>query len=120
MKARRVYATNGARIWLEVSIDGEPMGSTLAAEPGSSPGEPEPAPALQRLRIRVVAESPLERVDLIRSGRVAEIPLDGELDWTHERQIPRLLANEYHYVRVIQADGGAAWSSPIYAGSPGP
>ncbi len=120
MKARRVYATNGARIWLEVSIDGEPMGSTLTAEPENSPGEPEPALVLQRLRIRVVAESPLERVDLIRSGRVAEIPLDGELDWTHERQIPRLLANEYHYVRVIQTDGGTAWSSPIYAGSPGP
>ena len=120
MKARRVYATNGARIWLEVSVDGEPMGSTLAGSPESPPGTPELEPALQRLQIRVVAESPLERVDLIRSGRVAEIPLEGELDWTHERQIPRLLPGEYHYVRVIQADGGAAWSSPIYSDSPRP
>jgi len=105
MLARRVYATNGARIFLDVSLDGAPMGSAIARAAG-----PEAV-----LRIRVVAEAPLERVDFVTGGQVASEPLDGALEWSDERQIPRLAAGAYHYVRVVQRDGGAAWSSPIFA-----
>jgi hypothetical protein len=31
-----------------------------------------------------------------------------------ERSIPRLQPGEFHYIRVIQKDGGVAWSSPIF------
>jgi hypothetical protein len=112
LRARRVYATNGERIHLRVSIDGAPMGSLVPL-----PAEPvEGATAV--LVIDVVGTAPIERVDIIRSGR--QTTLDGMLqqELSIERNIPPLLAGEYHYVRVVQANGGVAWSSPIYAAAP--
>ena len=117
--ARRVYATNGARIWLEVELDGHPMGSSLAFEKNIVPEDSRDTtagqrPEAQRLHIYVVAESPLERIDIVRSGHISSIRLQGELEWTEERTIPPLGPGEYYYVRVIQQDGGVAWSSPFY------
>jgi hypothetical protein len=108
LRARHVYATNGPRIWLRVSIDGHPMGSTLenAAGAGSEPSQ---------LHFEIVAQAPIERVDIIRSGRIVSLPGEDRLEWSASRSIPPLAAGEYHYLRVVQRDGGAAWSSPIYA-----
>jgi hypothetical protein len=36
------------------------------------------------------------------------------LEVTLQRQVDDLTPGEYVYVRVVQEDGGAAWSSPIY------
>lgn len=108
LRARRTYATNGARSWLEVSIAGHPMGSILDA--ASSSGA-----KTQTLRIRVVGEGPISRIDIVRSGSVASVDAKGQLEWSIEREIPRLTAGEYHYVRVVEQRGGLAWSSPIYA-----
>jgi hypothetical protein len=104
---RRVYATNGARILLEVSLDGAPMGSAIAA---ARDGADEAT-----LRVRTVAEGPLERVDLVTRSGVEPVPLAGDLAWQSERPVAPLRAGDYLYVRVIQRDGGAAWSSPIFA-----
>jgi hypothetical protein len=109
LQARRVYATNGARILLELSLDGAPMGSAIPA------GETATPVADAMLRMRVVAEAPLERVDLVTRGGVDSLPLAGELEWRSERPVARLRAGEYLYARVVQRDGGAAWSSPIFA-----
>ena len=107
LRARRVYATNGPRIFLSVTIDGHPMGSILSAPAGASGGG-------QQLAIEVVATAPIDRVDLIRDGPMVTLPGEGRLEWSHQREIPRLAPGEFHYVRVIQEDGGAAWSSPIF------
>jgi len=108
LRARRVYATNGPRIFLSVDLDGMPMGTVFEA-----PGEA--AKGTQQLRVRVVAPEPITAVDLIRSGVSLRIPVEGETEWALEREIPALGPDEYHYVRVITADQGAAWSSPIFA-----
>lgn len=108
LRARRTYATNGPRVWLEVSIDGQPMGSTLAADPGGGT-------TTQTLRIRVIGDGPISRVELIRSGSVSTLDAEEQLDWSLEREIPRLAAGEFHYVRVSFQSGGLAWSSPIFA-----
>jgi len=107
LRARSTYATNGARIYLDVRLDGHPMGALIDAGETGAPN--------QRLEIEVVGTAPIARVDLIRSGRSAPIEVEGEREWRHSRSIPPLLAGEYHYVRVVQADQQAAWSSPIYA-----
>ncbi len=109
LRSRRVYATNGARIYLDVTIDGKPMGSTLPGIASAAEG------ATQRLRIRVVSESELKRVIIIRSGQRSRIKISGGTEWTEEREIRPLRPGEYHYIRVHQSDGGVAWSSPIYA-----
>ena len=106
-RARRTYATNGSRIMLDVEIDDAPMGTMLEVPE-------EGAPAEQRLRVEVHGTAPIERIDFIRSGKTASLDGEGRLDWEIERSIPRLQPGEYQYVRVVQKDQGAAWSSPIF------
>ena len=57
-RARRVYATTGARIYLDVETeDGVPMGGLLPVRSGSAP----------EFRIRVAGTAPIERVE-VRNG----------------------------------------------------
>ena len=106
LRARRVYATNGPRIVLRSDLDGLEMGSAVTPR--------------RRAQWRIAAHSvaPLERVDLIRSGIVVEsvVAKPGEeiLDIGFERTLRRLESGETLYVRVVQVDGGAAWSSPFF------
>lgn len=108
MRARHTYATNGARSFIEVSIDGVPMGGTL-------PPWEEGAPDMQTLSIRVIGESAIQEVEVVRSGATSKVELGTALQWSVEREIPRLRRGEYHYVRVVEASGAMAWSSPIFA-----
>jgi hypothetical protein len=81
------------------------MGSVLEAGPH----------APDRLRVFVAAPEPLERLDLIRSGAVAvTVPCDGQRTFSWQHQLEGLRPGEYVYVRAVQVDGGAAWSSPIF------
>ena len=84
------------------------MGSDIAGAVGDAAPD-------QRLRVAVVAPEPVEFVDLIRSGQSVRIPVGGHTEWSLERLIPALRPGEYHYVRVVTTDEGAAWSSPIFA-----
>jgi hypothetical protein len=106
LAARRVYATNGARILLELSLDGAAMGSVVAADPAR--GE-------SQLSVRIIAEAPLDYVELVRRGGVTRLPLSGELAWRDTRAVAALRAGDYLYARVVQRNGGSAWSSPIFA-----
>jgi len=107
LRKRQTFATNGIRPWLEVFIDGSRMGQTIV--------EPEHESS-QRIRISYEATAPLERIEIVRSGRVATvlIPEEDALSLTIEREIPSLSAGDFHYVRFVERGGGMAWSSPIY------
>lgn len=126
LAARRTFATNGIRPWLEVSLDGVEMGGETRSAPPSARGAGNGLEAEALLRIRYEATAPVVRVDLVRSGHVASIDAgtlasEGSLSLTLERRIPPLSAGEFHYVRILQRDGGVAWSSPIFArAAPGP
>jgi hypothetical protein len=96
LRAHRTYATNGPRIFLETALEGTEADSTSI------------------LRVSVAATAPVSRLDFIRTGLVASLPGDERLDLEIEREIPPLRAGEFLYVRVVQRDGGAAWSSPFY------
>ncbi len=100
---RRTYATTGDRILLDVQVNGEPAGSEVASD-GSV-----------ELRVVVHGTAPIERVDIIRGDRLVHtvLPdsLDASVDWTD----PAPLAGEtWYYVRVTQANGGFAWSTPTW------
>jgi len=107
LRARRVYATNGPRIILRTALDEYPMGSSIPKPAGGSyEGE---------LFVQIIAETPLERVDLIRSGEVVDsMPIEGALEISLTREIEDLVSGEYLYIRAVQQDTGTAWSSPIY------
>lgn len=107
IRARRVYATNGPRIVLRFTGNDLPMGSLL------------PAGRDIALSLRVVGTAPIDRVELVtREGIMATAHGDGGLlmhaAWTLDAPAPGELA----YVRVIQVDGGLAWSSPIFVDQP--
>lgn len=99
LRARRCYATSGAKILLDVTVNGAPMGSEIVAD-----GPP--------LAVHVIAhgEGPLARVEVIADGVVAARE---DVDaMTHEARFS--VQARYLYVRVTQQDGEMAWSSPVF------
>ncbi len=104
LRARRVYATNGPRIFLAAELAGRPMGALFAA--GELRGGAE-------LAVRAVAPAPLDAIDLLRAGGpIDTVPCDGRFGCAFTRTITD--AEGYLYLRVRQLDGGAAWSSPFF------
>jgi hypothetical protein len=104
IRARRVYATSGPRVFLRASLDGEPMGSVLAASDRE-----------RAFEVEAIAPRAIDRIDLIRSGKVVErVPCDALRECTFSRGLTGLRSGEYVYVRLIQQDGGLAWSSPFF------
>ena len=101
LRARRAYATNGARIFLQVMWNGRPMGATIGPGTGT-------------LTVRAVGTAAITGTDVIRSGGSMERVTGGGTDVSFQVDVPELQAGEYLYVRVVQDDGGAAWSSPFF------
>jgi hypothetical protein len=107
LRARLVYATNGPRILLRTALGPHRMGSIVPVGAGGSLSE--------ELFVRVVAQAPLDRVELVRSGEIVDgVLTEGRLDVTLQRPVEDLRPGEYVYVRAIQENDGMAWSSPIY------
>ncbi len=103
LRARRVYATNGPRIVLRFTAAGQPMGSEL---PAGTPAE---------IEVRVVGTAPIDHVELVgRAGTIGSRIGDGgrALHATFTLDAPA--AGDFAYVRVVQTDGGLAWSSPVW------
>lgn len=97
LRTRRCYATSGAKILLDVRVNGQPMGSELTAD------------ALE-VEVHAVGEGPIARVDLVtEAGVAATFPGDGD-----ELRARGTVRGRFVYVRVVQTDGEMAWSSPVF------
>jgi len=110
LRARRVYATSGARIVLRCSFDEHRMGSTIALD--DDRGE---------LVLLVHGTAPVDRVELVRSGHIVEGLTAGDdvlFDVSWRWALEGLQPGEYVYVRVIQQDGHMAWTSPFFFDEP--
>ncbi len=112
LRSRRAYATNGARLLLDVQLGGRSMGSTIVL------GE-EPAP--RELTVRAIGTGPLAGVEVIRGGQVVVAePLGEALELETTFRLEGLRRGEYVYVRVTQFDLEnpqrllLAWSSPFF------
>jgi hypothetical protein len=132
IRARRNYATSGARIVLDFTIDGEPMGSQIQAGDRIN------------LSVSVEGTAAIDRVEIVRDLvdtfaviRLEQVagtprgafyvydpgtPQGGRRSPTEDL---RRLEVEFedavkptgetaYYVRVTQVDGHQAWSSPIW------
>jgi hypothetical protein len=105
IRARRTYATSGARIGLEVHVDGAPMGSEL---PLDTRGD---------LVVEVDGTAPVARIVVVRDGADQVLDHGPPAPRASARAaLPRLDRPGYIYVRVEQVDGEAAWASPIWLG----
>jgi len=103
---RRCYATNGPRIVLRTALGAHRMGAAVSA---SDLGDK------AVLYVRALPQMPLAYVDVVRRDLVSRTEFDEET-WSFEATIElgSLRKGDYVYVRVVQVDGGAAWSSPIF------
>ncbi len=135
IRNRRNYATTGARIVLEFTAAGAPMGSLIHRH-GSVP-----------MTVLVEGTAAIDRIEIVRNlidtfaavrleqapdaadgvfliyepsdpqgGRRLEIPDTRIVTFTVEDKAPPPGETSY-YVRVTQADGHQAWSSPIWVDS---
>ncbi len=108
-RERRVYATNGPRILLRTAFGSFSMGMTAPVP------DPDADGPRDDLFVHVIAVTPLERIDIIRSGEpVRSIPAEGRLELAVQVELDDLHSGEFVYVRAVQEDDGAAWSSPIF------
>ena len=103
---RRCYGTTGARIILEYELTGAPMGSEISLA-GSEPRE---------VWVRVEGTAPVDSVSVVKNGRAVQT-ISGtnesfECRWVDTSGAER--DTDYYYVRVRQADGEMAWSSPVW------
>ena len=98
--ARRCYATSGAKILVDFTADGSPMGTAFHAR------------ALRKFRAHVVGTASITSIELVgREGVLAKSSPDSP-----SGTLECALDADYVYVRVRQADCEMAWSSPIFAG----
>jgi len=107
LRSRRCYAVVGARIRLELEIDGRLMGEEVVVD------DPEHRPTV---RVSAEGEGELDRVELVKNGRVVFRRLCKgravEFEWVDEGEVER--GYNYYYVRAFQRDGARAWSSPVW------
>jgi len=110
---RRCYATSGARIVADVTLNGHPMGSEVKLAPSDS----------RVFRIVIHGTAPLAQVQIVSAGViVADLPtdpaaMDFVAEWVDERP-GRFLENIDYYVRARQVDGHTLWLSPFWVDLP--
>ncbi len=110
---RRCYGTTGVRIILEFELHDAPMGSLLEFPRGDSRLTRRP------IRVRVVGTDLIRRIDILRNNAVIhrEIPRNDSAAFQFEDRLEKPPSTrDWYYLRVFQADGNAAWSSPIWIG----
>jgi hypothetical protein len=109
MRARHTYGTTGAHIVLLFGCGDHPLGSEVALAAGRTP----------EFSIDVGGTAPLTEVALCRydgnkwTETVHEIT-DGADRWSDTAADSSFNGQGIYYVRVTQADGEQAWSSPIW------
>jgi hypothetical protein len=103
--ARRTYGTTGARILLGFWLDGREMGEEYSSS------------SVLHGRVVVAGTDTIDRVEVFRDGHTLTgvFPGTAATD-TFQFTEPAVPGGETrsYYVRVTQADGHLAWSSPIW------
>jgi len=106
LKNRHCYATTGARILLNFTINGIMMGSALPHNKFESPNN---------VSFEVNGTDKIKLVELLKNNQTV-------CQWFPDRQDfksnyvdkENLEKDTYYYLRVTQEDGEMAWSSPIW------
>ena len=102
LRNRRTYATTGARILLDFTAAGLPMGAIGVAQ-------------AVECCATVHAVGPIRRIEIVKDGRVAWSEEFDGLDVAMRWCDPAPPTDEhYYYLHVVQTDGHMAWSSPVW------
>ncbi len=101
---KRCYATTGARIIVDFTVNGRVMGSELLA--GNSD--------IAHISIKVKGEGTLNRVELVKNNGVAARWAPKSSSFAAEITDRPGPGVTWYYLRVLQKDGHRAWSSPVW------
>ncbi|MBN2382766.1 CehA/McbA family metallohydrolase [bacterium] len=106
MQHRTGYGTSGARIFLEFTLNEQPMGRELVF---SNPHEK------RIIKAQAVGQQYMEEMVLVKDSQViARVSgHDYEVSLEYEDDEP-IQKEHFYYVRARQMDGQMAWSSPIW------
>jgi hypothetical protein len=117
LRARRAFATNGARMILTFSVDDTFMGS----ETMTRRGQP------RQVRGRAITADPIQVIEIIRNGEVVHTVHGDErddiaLEWEDTEDLSALtpkreLTSErfvYYYLRMQTITGSFGWASPVW------
>jgi hypothetical protein len=114
---RRVVATSGPRILLDVTLNGHPIGSELKASK-----EPE-LTKRRTIKVTLHGMAPVARIDVIRNNEVVYTTKASTFIWEDTTPLAEALLPAakhcphpfcFYYVRAVQTDQQAAWASPIW------
>ena len=106
LRARRCYATTGARIIVRFSLGDTPMGGEVAA--GDVSGMPE-------FSAEVIGTAPIASCELVKNNvEIASASSDDSTLSATLRDTDEAVPGDYYYLRITQADGEMAWASPIF------
>ena len=107
----RCYATTGARIVADATLNQSPIGSISHIAPNQA----------RSFKILIHGTAPIVETQILHCGKLLKsFPAPANthqvtIEWTDQppatRPIPK---HEYYYVRVRQSDGHAAWLSPFW------
>ncbi|MEL7060579.1 MAG: DUF3604 domain-containing protein [Acidobacteriota bacterium] len=127
LRRRAVYATSGPRILLRAIYGGWPMGADVPVAGGRAAREqhalpPDGVEALpaDALFVQVLAPAEIERIDVVRGavgdpgGVAASVDCEGRRRCGGLLTIDDVEAGGWLYVRAVQRDRHAAWSSPFF------
>ena len=64
--------------------------------------------------MHVVGTGPIRSFDIVKNGQVFSLDCEGAREFLPPPLEVELSSGEYLYVRIVQEDGGIAWSSPFY------
>ena len=105
---RRCYATTGARIGIEFTIDGKPMGSEFMIGTDQN----------VKIGVDVRGTSGIKTVEVVKNnGFAGKWESGSKLFHTEFSDTPGR-GTTWYYLRVLQKDGHRAWSSPIWVSRP--
>ncbi len=114
---RRVVATSGPRMLLDVTLNGHLIGSILSAKT-----EPELAKR-RTIKVDFHGMAPVARIDIIRNNEVVHTTQQSSFTWEDTTPLTDALLPPakhcshpfcFYYVRAVQTDHQAAWASPIW------
>ena len=91
---------------LDFSVDGESMGGTRSLWDASMP---------RRVFCKAVGTDVVESIELIKNGKVIHTHYGADVYETMvytDKSLAR--SGDYYYARVIQANDGIAWASPVW------
>ncbi len=106
LRARRCYATTGARIIVRFTLGDTPMGGEISTDEVTGPVE---------FNAEIIGTAAIERCELVKNNVEIDSASsdDSELIGRFYDSTPAA-PGDFYYLRVTQVDGEMAWASPIF------